>query len=128
MTFKSLKTILLLSAIGVVTACAPQEVVYEFPSSSNNLYFCDQSRQMTATIGPNAQAAIVLYDSRNHRLPRLPSETEIYSDGTWTLLFNELGIAALEYEGVPVLTGCSTEAPNRPERSVGKKIFSGAYD
>lgn len=111
-----------------LSGCAQDEIVYEFPASSNNLYYCDQYRQMTATIGPNAQSAVVLYDSRNHRLPRLPATTEVYSDGTWTLLFNELGIAALEYEDVPVLTGCTTDEPKRTERSIGRKIYSGAYD
>ncbi len=127
MLTKILKPTLALCAATVLISCQ-SDPVYEFPASSNNLYFCDQSRQMTASVGPNAQAAVVLYDGRNHRLPRLPAESEVYSDGTWTLLFNELGVAALEYEGVPVVTGCSTEDPVRTERSIGKKIFSGAYD
>lgn len=97
------KLLTFLSLIAL-NACASAD--HFNPTVPNDLYFCDNARQVTISIGDMAQEALIQFEGRNIALERTEANTGIaFTNNIHTLYYND-GLAVLEREGVPILTNC----------------------
>lgn len=72
----------------------------------NNLYNCDNARQLTISIGDMNRLAVIQYEGRDIALEKIPAARGLaFSNNIFTLFFDDKR-AVLEREGVPILTGC----------------------
>lgn len=92
------------AALGLLGACASAD--HFNPTAPNDLYFCDNARQVTISIGDMAKEALIQFEGRNIALQRVETNQGIaFTNNIHTLYYDD-GLAVLEREGVPILTNC----------------------
>jgi hypothetical protein len=97
-----------LMALAALSACASANP-YQ-PVAPNNLYSCDQSRQMVISVADRSPRALIQYEGRTITLIRIPNDYgDTFTNNIFTLYMNDDGQAVLEREGAPILTGCSAQ-------------------
>lgn len=97
-----------LLALATLCACATSNP-YE-PAAPNNLYTCDQARQMVISAADRSDRALVQYEGRTMTLERIPNDYgDAFTNNIFTLYMNDKGQAVLEREGAPLLTGCNAK-------------------
>lgn len=106
---KHAQNILQLSPLPVLLAlCACASANPFEPAAPNNLYLCDQARQMVVSAADLSDSALVQYEGRTITLTRIPnSYGDAFTNNIFTLYMNDDGQAVLEREGAPLLTGCT---------------------
>lgn len=98
------KTYIAIAMLLVLNACASAD--HFNPTVPNQLYTCDGARQITISIGDMAREALIQYEGRNITLERIDAnQGQAFTNNIFTLYYDD-GLAVLEREGVPVLTGC----------------------
>ncbi len=94
-----------LLALAALCACASSDPFA--PLAPNNLYTCDQARQMVISVADRSERALVQYEGRTITLERIPNPYgDAFTNNIFTLYMNDDGQAVLEREGSPLLTGC----------------------
>lgn len=78
------------------------------PMAANSLYQCTDGRQMVLSLADEGDYAALRYEMRDLTLPRTDErgDTHIFAKGSYALYFNADKGAALERDGVPLLSGC----------------------
>ena len=100
-----LSPLLALTALCACTTSNPYE-----PAAANNLYSCDQARQMVISAADRSERALVQYEGRTITLERIPNDYgDAFTNNIFTLYMNDEGQAVLEREGAPLLTGCTAK-------------------
>lgn len=106
---KHAQNILQLSPLLVLLAlCACASANPFEPAAPNNLYICDQARQMVVSAADLSDRALVQYEGRTITLTRIPNTYgDAFTNNIFTLYMNNDGQAVLEREEAPLLTGCT---------------------
>lgn len=100
-----LSPLLPLSALCACVGANPFE-----PIAPNNLYICDQARQMVVSAADRSNLALVQYQGRTLTLQRIPSDYgDAFTNNIFTLYINDERQAVLEREGAPLLTDCAPQ-------------------
>lgn len=95
-----------LSLTLIISACASHDPFK--PLAASDLYFCDHNRQIILSIRDKAEVAAFSYAGKTYMLDRAEKnvDAETFSDGVYTLYYDD-GEAAIEKDGIPLLSGCS---------------------
>tara|TARA_B100001146_G_C15937142_1_gene329730 strand:+ start:94 stop:429 length:336 start_codon:yes stop_codon:yes gene_type:complete len=95
-------------ALAALCACASSDPFA--PLAPNNLYVCDQARQMVISVADRSERALVQYQGRTISLERIPNDYgDAFTNNIFTLYINDDGQAVLEREGAPLLTNCKAD-------------------
>ena len=98
--------IMALSTIIILSGCQSADPYN--PTASNNLFFCDNARQMAISIGDMSNEALVQFEGNNIAMTRIEANRGIaFTNNIYTLYFDpDERLAVLERDNVPILTGC----------------------
>ena len=102
-TFKTFAALTLLITLG---ACASAD--HYNPTVPNNLFMCDNARQMTISIADMSNSAVIQFEGNTIALERIEANEGIaFTNNIYTLYYDaDDNRAVLERESVPILTGC----------------------
>ena len=90
--------------VSLVSGCASSNPFS--PKAPNNLYGCDQARQIIISTADISDTALIQYEGRTITLKRINNAySDAFTNNIFTLYMDD-DLAALEREGAPILSNC----------------------